>query len=647
MRRKDLASALELLEGFTHPRTRKDFVEAFIDEIRLALEQRIDASVTLRGFGRFYVAEVPAREARHPRTGEKISIPAKTVPRFRPSKLGLERRASEILFDALKRDQLERVIVLASSGITLRLSRTQFDMCRNQLEKLAIKRVDVLTSPISGESAEVQADLDRLVTRYGSKDEILDPALLPQDLLSPPEGKSVQRRLSSFWTHILAELPPLRERASGKVLPSAAMDAIGRAILSSRLDSPSPLLGTIRQLCSPDSLTEFAWRAFEIWNERGDSEAAGFLHVLGFWGDDAIARRLASVAKSTPATVRTLTALDVLATIGSQQALMQLQSISLFARYPKVRARASEVLDRVAKAKGVDSGQFQDQLVPTVGLSDVDTSQVDFGSQSFRLQVDEALRPLAVDSVGNTHKTLPAPIDGDDPESVRIAREKWKGFSTELKQVAKIQLPRLEKAMILGRRWKARDFKHDVVGHPVLGAIATGLVWATFKGKKGKKPLATFTVRRDGTFADADDKSFALNEDVTVGLPHPLDLGSTVEAWKTRFEHARQGQPFPQLNRKIYRMEDDKDKDFFGLQGIEVPSIALKGLRAKGWDAEVGDGGAIWGLRLGDALISPQPGIHINGYDWLSDEQKLEVSIDTNDPVQFSELVRDLLALRK
>jgi nucleoid DNA-binding protein len=646
MIKKDLTSALELEVGLNR-RESKDFVEAFIDEIRLALEQRIDASITLRGFGRFYVAEVPAREARHPRTGEKISIPARTVPRFRPSKLGLERRASEILFEALKRDQFERVIGLASSGITLCLSRTQFAACHGQLEKLAIKRADVLTGQISGESAEVQAELDALVTRYGSKEEFLDPVLLPPDLLSPPKGKPVQRRLNSFWTHLLAELPPLRERASGKVLPSAAMDAIGRAILSSRLDSPSPLLGTIGQLCSQESLTEFAWRAYEIWSDRGDSEAAGFLHVLGFWGDDAIARRLASVAKSTPATVRTLTALEVLATIGSQQALMQLQSISLFARYPKVRDRAAEILERVAKAKNMDSEQFQDQLVPNVGLNDVDTSHVSFGSQAFRLQVDEALRPRAVDAAGNTHKTLPAAIEGDDAECVRIAREKWKGFSTELKQVAKIQLPRLEKAMILGRRWNPTDFKHDVVGHALLRPIATGLVWATFKGKKGKKPLATFAVRRDGTFVDVDDKSFAINADVTVGLPHPLTLGSLIEAWKSRFEHARQGQPFPQLNRKTYRMEDDKDKDFFGLQGMEVPSIALKGLRAKGWEASVGDAGWIWGLYLGDASIHAHPGIHVSGYEYFGDTQKLEVSIENDNPVQFSELVRDLQSLQK
>jgi hypothetical protein len=280
-------------------------------------------------------------------------------------------------------------------------------------------------------------------------------------------------------------------------------------------------------------------------------------------------------------------------------------------------------------------------------LNDVDTSQVDFGSQAFRLQVDEALRPLALDSAGKTHKTLPAPVEGDDPECVRIGREKWKGFSTELKQVAKIQLPRLEKAMILGRRWKAADFKHDVVGHPLLRSIATGLVWATFKGKKGKKPLATFSVQRDGAFSDVDGTPIVINEDVTVGLPHPLALGSMVEAWKYRFEHARQGQPFPQLNRKTYRMEDDKEKDFFGLQGIEVPSIALKGLRAKGWEAHVEDAGWISGLWLGHALISPQPGIHINDYNMFSNEQKLEVSINTDDPVQFSELVRDLLALRR
>ena len=40
----------------------------------------------LLGLGTFRLVDVPARQGRNPKTGEAISIPAKTVVRFKPSK---------------------------------------------------------------------------------------------------------------------------------------------------------------------------------------------------------------------------------------------------------------------------------------------------------------------------------------------------------------------------------------------------------------------------------------------------------------------------------------------------------------------------------------------------------------------------------
>ena len=40
----------------------------------------------LRGFGSFRTRNRGPREGRNPRTGEKVSVPAKTVPYFRPGK---------------------------------------------------------------------------------------------------------------------------------------------------------------------------------------------------------------------------------------------------------------------------------------------------------------------------------------------------------------------------------------------------------------------------------------------------------------------------------------------------------------------------------------------------------------------------------
>ena len=50
-----------------------------------------EGQVELRNFGVFKVRETPARQARNPRTGEKVSVPTKRVVKFKPGRLMKER----------------------------------------------------------------------------------------------------------------------------------------------------------------------------------------------------------------------------------------------------------------------------------------------------------------------------------------------------------------------------------------------------------------------------------------------------------------------------------------------------------------------------------------------------------------------------
>ena len=63
-------------------REAKDMVEAFFDEVRVALEK--GDSVKLSGFGNFQLREKPQRPGRNPKTGEEIPISARRVVTFRP-----------------------------------------------------------------------------------------------------------------------------------------------------------------------------------------------------------------------------------------------------------------------------------------------------------------------------------------------------------------------------------------------------------------------------------------------------------------------------------------------------------------------------------------------------------------------------------
>lgn len=59
-------------------------LDATVSAITAALQK--NDTVTLVGFGTFYVGERAAREGRNPQTGEKLTIAAAKTPKFRAGK---------------------------------------------------------------------------------------------------------------------------------------------------------------------------------------------------------------------------------------------------------------------------------------------------------------------------------------------------------------------------------------------------------------------------------------------------------------------------------------------------------------------------------------------------------------------------------
>jgi len=59
-------------------------VDALVGAVKSTLKK--GGSVTLAGFGTFYVGRREARTGRNPRTGEALRIQAARVPRFRAGK---------------------------------------------------------------------------------------------------------------------------------------------------------------------------------------------------------------------------------------------------------------------------------------------------------------------------------------------------------------------------------------------------------------------------------------------------------------------------------------------------------------------------------------------------------------------------------
>jgi nucleoid DNA-binding protein len=96
--KKEIVKTISEEIGLTQLKT-KEIVQKTFDAIVETLVE--DHRIELRNFGVFEVKKRAARKARNPRTGEKVSVPAKFVVTFKPGKemeervRELERRAAE------------------------------------------------------------------------------------------------------------------------------------------------------------------------------------------------------------------------------------------------------------------------------------------------------------------------------------------------------------------------------------------------------------------------------------------------------------------------------------------------------------------------------------------------------------------------
>lgn len=83
MNKQDIVEAVYAKLGGTKA-SAEDAVETVIESIVSSLKKGVDVSIA--GLGIFATKQRAAREARNPRTGETVKVPAMRVPKFRAAK---------------------------------------------------------------------------------------------------------------------------------------------------------------------------------------------------------------------------------------------------------------------------------------------------------------------------------------------------------------------------------------------------------------------------------------------------------------------------------------------------------------------------------------------------------------------------------
>ncbi|GAA2459524.1 hypothetical protein GCM10010191_94760 [Actinomadura vinacea] len=463
-----------------------------------------------------------------------------------------------------------------------------------------------------------------------------------------------------------SRLPQVLLRGQERALPAGAVVHLVTMLAMSKPGEVYAGVDVVREACDTGALAGFAWALFQEWEMRGAPSKDGWaLEQLAWLGDDETVRLLTPVIRAWPGEGghrKAVNGLDVLASIGSDTALLHLHGIAQKVKFKGLKSRAQEKIAEVAAGLGLGPEELADRLVPDFGLDADGSMTLDYGPRRFIVGFDEQLKPFVTDEDGKRRKALPKPGAKDDDELAPEAYKRFAGLKKDVRTVAADQVTRLESAMVSQRRWTADQFRTLFVEHPLIWHVARRLVWlAEHEGR-----AFPFRIAEDRTFADAGDDAPDLPDGASIGIAHPLDLGGELDRWSEVFADYEIMQPFPQLGRDVHALtEEERAADaLVRFESLKVPVHTVLGLVRRGWSRgqPLDAGGERWisrpvpgGLH---AVIGLNPGIIVGNVDqsgdqvldhvWVSDVptdhyfRQHRHTFGELDPVTASEVLADL-----
>ena len=506
---------------------------------------------------------------------------------------------------------------------------------------------------------------------YEHFDESTTPAWLDDALASA--GR--RRRKLPDWAAVRPSDPIVVGEHS---LNDEQVDAVIAVLVSAKPKQPvPPLMAALREHANPDSLDAFAWSLFQTWMEEGaPSKEKWALLGVGFLGGDPCALKLAPLLRAWPGEsqhARAVIGLECLRGIGTDTALMQLHGIAQKLKYKGLKKKAAELMEAIAQDRGLTRPELEDRIVPDCGLDENGSLTFDFGPRQFTFVLGAGLKPKVRDGAGKVRANLPKPGVRDDTAKAEEAVARWKLLKKKLREVLKIQAPRLEQAMITGRRWPVTDYDRFFVRHPLMTHLARLVVWGGYD--ETGQPAGTFRLTEEADFADAEDEPCEIDGFAGVGIVHPLHLcdeerGTWGEVWSD-YEIIP---PFEQLGRPFFHLEPTEKgaKQIERFADAEIPATSLVGtLERLAWARGVPQDAGVffehtkpfYGAGV-TAVVQYVPGVPVGYFEGWDDQSiercffvpgiytpemypdhKRSVRLDQVDPVALSEVLADLNVL--
>ncbi|KFD76024.1 DUF4132 domain-containing protein [Escherichia coli] len=404
--------------------------------------------------------------------------------------------------------------------------------------------------------------------------------------------------LSGFYQFTLWRRPRLK--SNNLPLSDDAMRHLGTMLSFPRDITAYAGLDIIREIFTRKSLAEFGWDLYTAWTEAGAPAKENWAFTsLGILGNDDTARKLTPLIRAWPGESqhkRAVYGLDVLASIGSDIALMLLNGIAQKIKFVALQEHASDRINMVAENRGLTMAELEDRLAPDLGLDSSGSLTLDFGPRQFTVGFDETLKPVVRDANGKVLKDLPKPNQSDEKNQATDAVNLFKQLKKDVRAIASQQITRLEQAMCQRRRWTAEQFRLFLVEHPLVRHLTRRLLWGVYNDENAL--ITCFRVAEDSTYSDAQDELFTLPAG-NIGIPHVLEIPpESAAAFRQIYVDYELLPPFQQLERGSYHLADNERNthELTRWQGRLCQAGRIVGLERRGWQ-RLEESGSVYAMR--------------------------------------------------
>lgn len=309
------------------------------------------------------------------------------------------------------------------------------------------------------------------------------------------------------------------------------------------------------------------------------------LKLMERFADDVMAIRVADALvelEEVPEDFKLFELTELLRGVGTTGALMELQRIAFTAKEPNVVMQAHSAIQREADHLGVRRWKIEDEIVPDCGLNRTGPTELSNGEKTYTFKLDVALKPTLVDNeTYDRYSELPEPATIDEQFAER--QKEWHVIKNHVEDVVPVQVQRLEQALALQYRWDIDHWKNELCANPMMNHLVQRVLWARYRTTG--RFLESFRVLDDGSFADAHDEPFELDDEGLIGLLHSADLTNEIATdWGVQFADYEIVTLFPQIDRPLFDVPADQKKEASYRRDLELPLSAVQSvLYRRGW----------------------------------------------------------------